>query len=64
MMNMQYELAHERSGDAQRAAARLREGRRVASASRWRRFEHVIAVAHERVARSAHDADELSRISR
>jgi hypothetical protein len=60
MMNMQYELAHERAGDVQRAALRTRDATRLASATRWRRLEHVVAAAHERVARSAEAADELS----
>ena len=63
MMNMQYELAHERSGDAHRSALRMREASRLASAARWRRFEQLIAAAHDRIARSAEAADELSRTS-
>jgi hypothetical protein len=61
MMNMEYELAHERSRISD--APYAREATRLASAARWRRIEHLIATAHERVARLARVADERTRIS-
>jgi hypothetical protein len=61
MLNMQYELAHERSGEAHRIAQRARDAHRVASAARWRRIEHAVAAAHERAARLARVANEASR---
>jgi hypothetical protein len=63
MLNMQYELAHEREDELQRSAEYAREASRLAAAARWRRIERLIAFAHDRVAKSAQAADELNRVS-